>query len=619
MEILYVWIKAHKNIHEQGFNFSPDLRFTYEPQAGSLKINDRRHLGLSNFFGKEISNITAIVGENGSGKSNLLEFLVRLFGSGIGFWDEAFIIIFRYEGDIQVWHYSELPISIINPVHQLTIHLVPFIMKEYGNGMKGGLRGEHEIDKIQIVYSSQYFDGRKKSLGFNRNENFFDISNLRYMLKVQDNLTDREDLISTNSYYLNDMRRQAIFLGAGGRELVEFPVPNFIKITINKDISLDYLNKSYTTSESLPEDLGAEEIWKFFDQPGFIIKAFRSLLFSSLVESKAMTVLAPNYIERIKQRIKEHYPGNDPITLIDDWEDAYQAPFQKITQLIKWISEQCREYIYDQPQDRIFQITEDALIIPTRSPLINNFFTSLESLEIRLSSPFNFAWTFEDHPHQNGGLSSGYNQLLNFFARLYAARDRFYRFNKILFFIDEGEIGLHPQLQKQYINLLIKNIPRIISRTIGDNKAIQIILTSHSPFIISDLPRENIIFLEKNENGTCKVADGLHDMKQTFGANIHTLLSDAFFLRRHEGLMGTFAKSRIDDVIRFYQENEMIDGMNEIESEAFAQKIITWIGEPIIQRYLQQLQQLISQKHVMQEVQNLRSEIEELKKRLPND
>ncbi len=461
MEILYVWIKSHKNIHEQGFNFSPDLRFTYDPQAGALKINDRRHLGLPNFFGREISNITAIVGENGSGKSNLLEFLVRLFSSGIGFWDEPFIIIFRHEGAIQVWHYSDLPVGISTPVEHLKIHLVPFKMKEYGDGMKGGLRGEHEIDKIQIVYSSQYFDGRKKNLGSNRNGNYFDMSNLRYMLKAQSDLTDREDLISTNIYYLNDMRRQAVFLGSGGRELIEFPVPNFIKITINKDVNLDYLNKSFTTPESIPEDLGAEEIWQFFTKPGFVVKAFRSLLFSTFAETKARVVreVLNSYINRIKQRIVESPAGQDPIRLLEDWENEYQAPFQKITQLAKWVTEHCQEYLHNQPQDRIFQTTEDALIIPTNSPLIRDFFTLLQSLDFTLLSPFNFAWTFEDDPHQNGGLSSGYNQLLNFFARLYAGRDRFYRYNKILFFIDEGEIGLHPQLQKQYINLLIKKHP----------------------------------------------------------------------------------------------------------------------------------------------------------------
>ena len=76
---------------------------------------------------------------------------------------------------------------------------------------------------------------------------------------------------------------------------------------------------------------------------------------------------------------------------------------------------------------------------------------------------------------------------------------------------------------------------------------IHIILTSHSPFIISDLPKENVIFLEKGEQ-----LNPFEDGKQTFGANIHTLLSHGFFMK--EGLMGEFAKEKIQSIINYYEE-----------------------------------------------------------------
>ena len=40
----------------------------------------------------------------------------------------------------------------------------------------------------------------------------------------------------------------------------------------------------------------------------------------------------------------------------------------------------------------------------------------------------------------------------------------------------------------------------------------------------------------------------------TFGANIHTLLSHGFFMK--DGLMGEFAKSKIDDVINYLNNKE---------------------------------------------------------------
>ena len=70
MELLFVWIKKYKNIEEQGFNFSPKWRFHYNPDTGKLDVEDRRDKVIDNFFGEHISNVTAIVGENGSGKSS---------------------------------------------------------------------------------------------------------------------------------------------------------------------------------------------------------------------------------------------------------------------------------------------------------------------------------------------------------------------------------------------------------------------------------------------------------------------------------------------------------------------------------------------------------------------
>lgn len=75
MELVYLWVEEYKNIKNQGFNFSP--RFECEYKNGTLTICDKKkkeckdNKYLENFFGDNI-NITAIVGENGTGKSRLL-------------------------------------------------------------------------------------------------------------------------------------------------------------------------------------------------------------------------------------------------------------------------------------------------------------------------------------------------------------------------------------------------------------------------------------------------------------------------------------------------------------------------------------------------------------------
>lgn len=76
MELVYLWVEKYKNIENQGFNFSP--RFTCNYENGTLTINKKEPEPI-NIFPSNI-NVTAIVGENGSGKSTILELLKNDYG-----------------------------------------------------------------------------------------------------------------------------------------------------------------------------------------------------------------------------------------------------------------------------------------------------------------------------------------------------------------------------------------------------------------------------------------------------------------------------------------------------------------------------------------------------------
>ena len=127
------------------------------------------------------------------------------------------------------------------------------------------------------------------------------------------------------------------------------------------------------------------------------------------------------------------------------------------------------------------------------------------------------------------------------------------------------------------------------------------IFASHSPFLLSDLQKQDCIFLSKNEKDKNDL-----EKKQTFGANIHTLLSDAFFMA--DGLQGKYSELIINELIGYLNEGKKTEKINSNED---AQKYINIMGEPILKR---QLQKMLDSRRLskIDEIDLLRRRIEEL-------
>ena len=162
-------------------------------------------------------------------------------------------------------------------------------------------------------------------------------------------------------------------------------------------------------------------------------------------------------------------------------------------------------------------------------------------------------------------LSFGEKYTLNIFIQIL---NRLKTKKPYIIFLDEVTMSMHPDWQRQYINDLIN---------LYKEYHVHFIITTHSPFLISDLKKENIIFLK---NG--KQTHPFKEDEQTFGANIHTLLSHGFFME--DGLMGEFAKEKINEVIQ-YLNNEK----SKIQTIEEAQNIISIIGEPVLKSTLQNM------------------------------
>ena len=195
-------------------------------------------------------------------------------------------------------------------------------------------------------------------------------------------------------------------------------------------------------------------------------------------------------------------------------------------------------------------------------------------------------------------MSNGENNLLSLFSRFYSLIDK--ETNKIhciygekdkddrlMILMDEADMSFHPEWQRKFINLITEFINKFYSEY-----RVHLIITTHSPIILSDIPSDNIIYLSEGENTSNK--EDINN--RTFAANIYNLYKERFFWDgydndKHFGIIGEFALSKINYVMETLDEYKNFKypyKYHEEEKNKYiiklknCQKIINLIGEPLI-------------------------------------
>lgn len=693
MELLYLWIEDYKNIHHQGFNFSPKYRFEFKPEfrkeadgklpkdkegkdifeviGGTLK--DKKLDSISeNFFEPSqevkdawnkseklgtITNITAIVGANGAGKSNLLDFIKDILREEFAIKKNRksyrFVCIFQDEQEN--YHYSKnIKVSLITN-QQLT----KFTASSIESFIYSFIFYSNQLTPYRNEQSDPHFEKPFSLISISLREILEKESSYERMNKEINTINQNKGKEFLTAYFLLNLKTHLDFIKFLKRKGIQialpFNLPEFLILSISPNYNFAIAINS------------SENILQKFKN---LFECYTKIIFdlASISNKYELVIrnLKLNHINRIFQSIASKFEEkHDLENNFTNWE-SYKTISQlddKIEKFLKlqhendpYLRERILHINFEKFLEKFKEYYKDVLEqseIYLQDKLGNekinitdvNFRSNLDLFSGIYESYFALHYDYFDISWQ--GLSSGEEAFLSIYSRFYSAiTPNFSEYNyyeesskiNLLILIDEGEVGFHPEWQRKYLKYLIDFFPQIYH---GARTQIQIILTTHSPFLASDLPKENIIFLKKggqgeiiesdksDANGKCIVFDGLKKDK-TFGANIHTLLSDGFFL--NEGLIGEFAKGKINEVIKAMEpllkypkekrdleyesrilekeidkklketEIEHLDKEYESQKEKFnkekgrIKKIIDAIGEPIVQDKLLQMYYTIESK-----------------------
>lgn len=107
-----------------------------------------------------------------------------------------------------------------------------------------------------------------------------------------------------------------------------------------------------------------------------------------------------------------------------------------------------------------------------------------------------------------------------------------YRYMNLI--LDEVELYFHPEMQRRFLYILLKSIQSVNFRHL---KGVNILFATHSPFILSDIPGNNILRLGDEQE---------RPAKSTFGGNIMEMLCDTFFM---DSSIGEIAKNEIKSIV----------------------------------------------------------------------
>lgn len=144
--------------------------------------------------------------------------------------------------------------------------------------------------------------------------------------------------------------------------------------------------------------------------------------------------------------------------------------------------------------------------------------------------------------------------------------------------LDEPEAYMHPELARQFIARMYE-----IMGKYTDSAAVQVIISTHSPFMMSDVFPEEVTRLDiHKDTGNAIVKNG--SAREYFGANIHTILADSFFL---DYTIGEYSRVILEETYKKLDSClKCAEKMSEEDKQfmAFVRELTPHIGDRMIRR-----------------------------------
>lgn len=565
----FIWIKKYKYITNQGFHFITEYTYTFDTDKNILSRTKNKEY-INDFFGRKI-NISAIVGENGSGKTTILSAIMACFT----FLSKNIECIVAFDNG-EIWQNGEKIIH-YNFHNENSLELCE-------KNKKGEYSFPLNRPPITCVYYSQALDWSQ----FN-NQNYAIINLSSGYLLPQNNSRD---------FFVREFNKQLRFINQEDEEIkniINFNLPEAVQVKIIrytlKEVAstVGISNNTCRKFFSVFYDYDIEKISNFSDYFKFDV--------SNSIICAIVKCFESGYASGIDRNILV-----ECLKMANDGDVDSKDYWRNILRLIKCIKEKLNDDIYSKEREKITNI--ENLFIFIEEYMLNNI-NSNYKFE-RFSAPFSFTIPFDNKDIDENcpfvinfkdfwekyekvsvyfdifdcswNLSSGEISRLELYSRIFDIkisqnlgkfeyRDNIYRKDdSILLLIDEADMLLHPEWQRSLVNDITTVFPKIFP-----DQYISVILATHSPIMLSDIPKQNVLFLKKSDDGVVE-CDGC----DTFASNIFQLFREGFFIG--DTGIGVYAEEKLKEIVDHIHNNDIED--NKLK------KLIASVGDTFLRNKL---------------------------------
>ncbi len=511
MKLIALVIKQYDELFKnQIFNCSDEYKVSFDFETNELKI-DKNPDYIENFYGESIYNISPIVGINGVGKSTILNL--------IGYYHRA-----------------------------------------------------EDQNKDINQFFCIYLDTNGKFYLFDKN---FDLSSIT----IEGLATDQVDI---NGYCDDQKRDKLIYImnedrrpsgSYGGSSLLDVHLAESSRWYILNGIfeAYEVLYSRGLVSSSYKFSFGVSK----YDIPDKYLNGWENREFFSCLILKIIVKICKDFKYCLRdEEIERYFIDGNYLSLFDKIKIETEEMKEFLNLLVDFLNNleqfinnyEIKEYS-DSMETRIVEIGYGEKNFDNRKEF-EKLYLDYEELEKNAIDLKCYGFRVIDDFYYN--MSTGEINILKVMSYV-----KWLQMNPsqgtCQLVVDELESGMHLEWSRTLINFLVNYINEI-NRIGGMN--FQLIFTTHSPYMLSDIKPGNVIMLEKNQETGYSEGKVLQN---TFAKNIQEIMKENLI----DNIYGDFALAKINSMISRLNGEE---GDEEDEEELL--KEIHLISEPILRNKL---------------------------------